>query len=155
MITLDKELIEKGQSPRGGIRSRQLKVFGEVRSKGWYKRLLGKRVTERQYNKYIALRDNRTRKDIANNKKNRRSFKSKKKRANDKYKKEYYDYLKSKEWADIRIDLFNARGKKCEYCDNVEKLQIHHLHYRNIFKEEPEDLVILCDSCHKNEHGIK
>jgi len=68
-------------------------------------------------------------------------------------RKKYSDYLKSKDWANIRIDLFENRGKRCERCDSENRLEVHHLHYRNIFKEEPQDLVILCHSCHSKEHG--
>ena len=68
------------------------------------------------------------------------------------FKKKYSDYLKSKDWADIRIDLFNVRGGKCERCGSTVKLEVHHLHYRNVFKEEPSDLIILCRICHQLEH---
>jgi 5-methylcytosine-specific restriction endonuclease McrA len=67
--------------------------------------------------------------------------------------KKYKDYLNSNEWAQIRIDLFNIRGKKCEDCGNTKRLQIHHLTYKNIFNEEPEDLKILCKNCHQKEYG--
>ena len=87
-------------------------------------------------------------------KKKRRKLTSKEKsiRCKAGQKKRYSEYLKSKEWAEIRIDLFNKRGKKCEWCDCKKSLQVHHLHYRNIFREEPEDLVILCKVCHEKEH---
>jgi 5-methylcytosine-specific restriction endonuclease McrA len=68
--------------------------------------------------------------------------------------KEYKEYLNSKEWSEIKLDLYANRGKKCERCRNTKFLQVHHKHYRNIFKEEPEDLEILCNACHKKEHGI-
>lgn len=68
--------------------------------------------------------------------------------------KEYKDYLKSKEWSDIKVDLYLSRGKKCERCGSSKFLHVHHKHYRNIFKEEPQDLEILCSSCHRREHGI-
>jgi len=66
--------------------------------------------------------------------------------------KEYKSYLKSNEWAQIRIDLFSLRGRKCERCPNTKTLQIHHKTYKNIFKEEPSDLIILCGRCHRSEH---
>ncbi len=66
----------------------------------------------------------------------------------------YLDYLQSNEWAQIRIDLFELRGKKCERCGSKKRISVHHLSYDNIFNEEPEDLEILCDKCHKNEHGL-
>ena len=68
----------------------------------------------------------------------------------------YLEYLNSKEWLDIRIDLLSIRGKRCENCGNDKCiLDIHHLTYKNIFNEEPEDLIILCRKCHKKEHSKK
>ena len=67
--------------------------------------------------------------------------------------KEYKKYLLSKEWAEIKIDLYNHRGRKCEKCGATKYLQVHHKHYKNIFKEEPEDLEILCKFCHQKQHN--
>lgn len=66
--------------------------------------------------------------------------------------KEYRKYLRSKEWLEIRLDILTLRGNKCEKCFSKNKLQVHHLTYKNIFKEEPKDLIVLCDRCHENEH---
>ncbi len=66
----------------------------------------------------------------------------------------YLDYLKSKEWAEIRIELFNSRGRKCERCESTKRIHIHHKNYDNIFNEEPTDLEILCNKCHLIEHGL-
>lgn len=68
----------------------------------------------------------------------------------DKYKK----YLLSDEWAQLKIDLFNQRSKKCEKCGSKKQICVHHKNYNNIFKEEPSDLIILCKKCHEKEHGI-
>jgi hypothetical protein len=66
----------------------------------------------------------------------------------------YELYLQSDEWAAIRNDLFAIRGKKCERCSNTKNLHVHHLHYKNIYQEEPADLEILCAKCHANEHKL-
>ena len=68
--------------------------------------------------------------------------------------KKYRDYLHSKEWRQIRLDIITDR-KKCEYCGSKKRLCIHHKHYRNIFNEDPEDLELLCGQCHDKEHNIK
>ena len=72
--------------------------------------------------------------------------------------KKYATYLKSKEWIDLKIDLITTRGQRCEKCRKDKKsptlLQIHHLTYKNIFNESPEDLMILCSRCHRIEHGL-
>jgi|688.fasta_scaffold1037602_2 5-methylcytosine-specific restriction endonuclease McrA len=66
----------------------------------------------------------------------------------------YKSYLKSKEWFAIRESLFLARGKRCEKCLVTKNLHIHHLHYRNIYNEKPEDLLIVCRDCHNKIHNI-
>lgn len=68
--------------------------------------------------------------------------------------KEYTDYLQSKEWAEIRNDLYEVRGRKCERCESKNDLTVHHKNYQRLFYEEPEDLEILCASCHRKEHGL-
>lgn len=72
-----------------------------------------------------------------------------------KRKEEYNRYLKSPVWAAIKIELYEHRGRKCEICGRARKLQVHHKHYKNIFNEEPEDLLILCDICHREQHKKK
>lgn len=68
--------------------------------------------------------------------------------------KKYTDYLRSKEWAEIRLDIFETRGRKCERCDSKKFLNVHHKSYDNIFNEEPSDLEVLCRKCHEGEHGV-
>lgn len=68
-------------------------------------------------------------------------------------KEKYKKYLLSDEWAALKIDLFKHRGYSCERCCSKTKLHIHHLNYKNIFNEEPEDLIILCVKCHEKEHN--
>lgn len=66
----------------------------------------------------------------------------------------YKEYLESPEWAEIKNDLFQIRGRKCERCGSDRFLQIHHKTYIRIFNEEPSDLEILCGGCHRKEHNI-
>lgn len=95
--------------------------------------------TEKEITEYYALRNRKT-----------KYTKPKKK---PKYLKKYHKYLKeSPEWANIKHELYTSRGRKCEVCLSTVKLQIHHKTYKNIFKEEPTDLVILCEKCHMKVH---
>ena len=66
----------------------------------------------------------------------------------------YRSYLKSSEWAKIKIYLFESRGKKCERCGSKKRIQVHHKTYERIFNEDPSDLELLCELCHEKEHGI-
>lgn len=68
--------------------------------------------------------------------------------------KAYYAYLRSPEWAEIKVDLIQQRGNKCEGCGKKNKLQVHHLTYDRIFKEEPGYLQLLCATCHRKTHGL-
>lgn len=69
-----------------------------------------------------------------------------------KHTTEYNNYLLSKEWRDKRIKILQTRNC-CECCKSQKILQIHHLHYRNIFCEDlDKDLVVLCKKCHKIVH---
>jgi 5-methylcytosine-specific restriction endonuclease McrA len=84
----------------------------------------------------------------------KKSAKNRKRNYKRNWKKKYKKYLLSNEWAQLKIDLFEYRGKECEKCGETKYLQVHHLSYKNIFHEEPEDLMILCKYCHKKEHNI-
>ncbi len=66
-------------------------------------------------------------------------------------KSEYKEYLRSKNWKQIRSDIITERGK-CERCGSKEHLQVHHKTYKNIFNELPTDLEVLCSRCHKKHH---
>jgi len=45
-----------------------------------------------------------------------------------------------------------AQGR-CEWC-GIEHaiLHTHHIHYRTLGDEEPQDLIVLCDTCHADAH---
>lgn len=64
----------------------------------------------------------------------------------------YQDYLKSKQWAQRRKMALEHYGHKCETCGSMNRLQVHHRHYKTIFNEMPVDLQVLCCGCHENAH---
>lgn len=101
-----------------------------------------KYLEKQRYKKYLKTKE----------KQNPKKGKKKKIKSISERKKKYLDYLKSDEWAQLKIDLFNHRGYKCERCWKTNKLHIHHKTYDNLFNEEPEDLEILCQKCHRLEH---
>jgi 5-methylcytosine-specific restriction endonuclease McrA len=67
----------------------------------------------------------------------------------------YKLYLRTKKWKEKKKALIKLRGRLCEICASTKRLEIHHLSYQNLFNEPPEDLLILCPTCHKKQHGIK
>lgn len=69
-------------------------------------------------------------------------------------KSKYSMYLESEEFADLRSKVFRRDNNKCRACGSTETLQAHHLSYRNIYHETPEDLVCLCRRCHAAFHAV-
>lgn len=67
----------------------------------------------------------------------------------------YKQYLATPHWKCTRREALKRVGAKCERCgalnDDVT-LVVHHLTYDNIGHESPEDLMVLCQSCHGLEH---
>lgn len=75
----------------------------------------------------------------------------------------YLEYLKTPYWRRVRSAMNLAHGARCQHerCDmndsywNDEKwIHVHHLTYKNRGNERFTDLTLLCDRCHKMEHGI-
>lgn len=67
-------------------------------------------------------------------------------------KQKYHKYLLSDSWAAKRKKVTALRKGKCEKCGSMKSLHVHHLHYKNIFHEEMEDLQLLCKKCHYKVH---
>ena len=76
-------------------------------------------------------------------------------------REEYENLLKSDYWKGYSYSLIKERNFTCEDCgrqfmNERNKLQVHHLVYRdaNPWSYKPEELVVLCEECHKRRHGI-
>ena len=76
-------------------------------------------------------------------------------------KEEYERLLKSDYWKGFSYSLIKERGFICEDCGRVfynqrNRLQVHHLVYRDInpWSYKPEEMIVLCEECHKKRHGI-
>lgn len=67
-------------------------------------------------------------------------------------KAQYYKYLKSSQWREKREVALEMYGRVCGLCGCKHNLQVHHRTYKNIYKELMEDLMILCESCHRTHH---
>jgi hypothetical protein len=70
------------------------------------------------------------------------------------FKVVYNEYLNSRYWQALRSDMAKFRGKKCEFCGTEEKLNLHHLRYKNWYDVEPEDLIWLCSFHHGLIHTL-
>jgi hypothetical protein len=66
---------------------------------------------------------------------------------------DYAVYMRSPEWKDFRLRIIAERGSKCEKCGRTSGvIQVHHLHYRNLGCEKPQDVLVVCDACHRSIH---
>jgi 5-methylcytosine-specific restriction endonuclease McrA len=71
--------------------------------------------------------------------------------------KTYSELLKEPEWQFVRGRILERDGWKCRNCRAVHNLQVHHKKYEKGIMpwDYPyENLITLCDRCHKDAHGI-
>jgi hypothetical protein len=59
----------------------------------------------------------------------------------------------SNRFAKIRIEIRQQRGNACEECGTTNNLHVHHIRYPEDGEyERPEDLLVLCRTCHGAKH---
>jgi hypothetical protein len=70
---------------------------------------------------------------------------------------DYKNFLKTYYWKAIRLYMIHKTGDHCTYCHNEKNLNVHHKSYDHHGVELffIDDLIVLCESCHAKEHGIK
>lgn len=75
---------------------------------------------------------------------------------------EYETYLLGEHWRDFSY-IIKRNHPYCAICKiswgEAEKkyrqaLNVHHKTYKNLGKEKPEDVIVLCRQCHLNAHGL-
>lgn len=69
----------------------------------------------------------------------------------------YADLLKDMRWQRKRLLALEAAGWKCSRCPSVKELKVHHTFYapgRAPWEYNLEDLLVLCDPCHRKEHNL-
>ncbi len=73
--------------------------------------------------------------------------------------KDYNDYLLSDKWQQVKKDF-----REKVYCDDScflcyysgDKFQCHHWRYEKDWNNDrPENLILLCEECHKTVHSIE
>lgn len=65
----------------------------------------------------------------------------------------YYLYLGSDTWKQKRKLVFERDSTLCQICKTETATEVHHLSYQNIYNEPLEDLIAICQVCHKKEHN--
>lgn len=66
----------------------------------------------------------------------------------------YYNYIKSVEWFAKTLEIRKRNGGRCECCQMRNGSSVHHRTYERLGEELPEDLIHVCDCCHKMIHKI-
>jgi 5-methylcytosine-specific restriction endonuclease McrA len=62
---------------------------------------------------------------------------------------EYEHYLASAAWRRVRRLALRRARWRCERCGARGQLDVHHRTYRRLGVERPEDVEVLCPSCHE------
>ena len=65
----------------------------------------------------------------------------------------YEHYVKTDCWS-LRRKAYLKIHNWCEVCSRFGELQIHHLSYERLGHEHDDDLLAVCDSCHRTFHGL-
>lgn len=65
----------------------------------------------------------------------------------------YQDYLKSEDWKNKR-NKKRSKKLRCSICASTEKIDVHHLNYKNLYDVEQTDLRKLCRRCHYLTHEL-
>lgn len=65
---------------------------------------------------------------------------------------DYQTYIDSPEWKEKAKTVRDHFGNQCQLCHGKGMLHIHHNTYVRLGNERPEDLTVLCASCHELFH---
>ena len=68
---------------------------------------------------------------------------------------DHFDYeasLKSEEWQQLRIDALEWALDRCQICNSLGPLHVHHRTYERVGCEDLADLTVLCAGCHEIFH---
>lgn len=60
----------------------------------------------------------------------------------------YAEYLSSPEWLAKRSQALARAERRCQVCNGMRALQVHHRTYQRRAIETEMDLTVLCDGCH-------
>lgn len=64
----------------------------------------------------------------------------------------YREYLKSDHWKNLKDSKAKKSKKRCAICGVSNRLDLHHVLYRNILDVTLGDLRWLCRECHNTAH---
>lgn len=84
--------------------------------------------------------------------KTKKRKKRKERRASVKNRTKYERYLRSPWWRERRQRALSHAGNRCEQCQTIHRLEVHHRNYHRLFGELDADLEVLCHDCHGDHH---
>lgn len=64
----------------------------------------------------------------------------------------YKEYLETDHWQVVRSRALYADKFRCRVCNSPDNLNVHHRTYEQRGREEPQDVVTLCQPCHQLFH---
>jgi hypothetical protein len=64
----------------------------------------------------------------------------------------YADYLLTPHWQNMRQGALERAQYRCQVCNASKSLHAHHRTYERRGHENQEDLIVLCENCHKLFH---
>ena len=65
---------------------------------------------------------------------------------------DYREYMDSESWIEFSRKIRERIGR-CENCGSIKELHVHHVSYEHIGEERPQDVGVLCKSCHTALHN--
>lgn len=69
----------------------------------------------------------------------------------------YKQYLQSEHWSNIKNRFYNSKlfNGGCDCCGESNcRLNLHHKTYKRLGREKLDDLIAVCDRCHKEIHYL-
>ena len=67
----------------------------------------------------------------------------------------YEKYLETPHWRFLRRKMLKRAEHKCQRCRaGMVVLHVHHKTYERRGEERLSDLIVLCEKCHSQEHGL-
>lgn len=66
----------------------------------------------------------------------------------------YQKYLQGDHWQALRKQRLKLDKYRCQLCHTKGRMHVHHKHYKGgIYQTTVEDLITLCEGCHKHHHS--
>ncbi len=62
----------------------------------------------------------------------------------------YQTHMNSEAWRTIRRAMVWLADGRCQWCGDTGSLEVHLRDYDRLGRERPEDLIVLCVSCHRD-----